>query len=110
MLEVRITSLHKSDHVLFGYAILLSMIDGDVSDANTKVCGDGHAPFSTLVCVFLELEQTSDNTGGAMKKQIRRIHSIFCWPGPLLGYFSQVFKHSTRTLSQPLLSRQFLKC
>ena len=46
----------------------LGRIDGDVSDANTKVYGDVDAPFSTLLFFFLGWKQASENMGGTMKK------------------------------------------
>ena len=55
-------------------------VDGDVSDANTKVYGGGHAPFPSLFVLFssllLGLRQASEKMEGAMKtknkKQMRR--------------------------------------
>ena len=67
--------------------------------------------FNLVVVVFLELRQASENMEGAMKKQTQRIHSIILSARSMTLYFSSllqsVFKHSTRTLSQPLLKSQF---
>ena len=55
----------------------LYRIDGDVSDASTKVYGDGSENFFFL---FLGMSKASDKA--MMKKQIRRIHSVFSHVGP----------------------------
>ena len=58
----------------------LCRIDGYISDANTKVYGDGHAPFNHFFP--FGMPKACDNTKATMKKQIRQIHSVFSHVGP----------------------------
>ena len=53
----------------------------DVSDANTKVYGDGHTPFQ-LCFLFSCLFVFSMGLRQANKKNAANSHSIFCRPGP----------------------------
>ena len=57
------------DNVFFQDSMIaLCRIDGDISYANTKVYGMV-TPFFQVFFLFLGLEQTSENTGGIMKKK-----------------------------------------
>ena len=55
------------------------------------------------------MSQASDNTEASMKKQIRRIHSIFSHVGADLVFFlcSSKFKHCIRILLLKLLKSPF---
>ena len=63
-----------------------------ISDSNTKVYGVGYAPFSNLVSFFLWLEQASENTGSAMRKQINEFtpYSVGKVHDPLLFFVTPV--------------------
>ena len=59
----------------------IPILDGDVSDANTKVYVDGSENFKNFFH-FLGMSKASIYTKASLKKQIRRTHSVFSHVGP----------------------------
>ena len=70
----------------------LCRIDGDVSDANTTVCGMGMPLFQLFFLLFLELRQVTENMEGAIKKKCGKFtqYSVGQVHDPLLFFVTPV--------------------